>query len=129
MSELKVKLAEEIKEQFEELRSLLPGSGERANAVEDLTKLYKLRIEETKADQEYTEKCDKRILEAEQKLAELNEQAKDRNFKLIAEVGLGAAYLIFYGVWMRKGFKFEETGTFTSSTFKGLTHLFKPTKR
>lgn len=129
MSELKVKLTEEIKEQFDELRALPPGSDERANAVEDLAKLYKLKIEENKADQDYTERCDKRILEAEQKLAELNEQAKDRNYRLVVEVGLGVSYLIFYGIWMKKGFKFEETGTFTSSTFKGLTHLFKPTKR
>ena len=129
MSELKVKLTEEIKEQFEELRSLTPGTDERANAVEDLAKLYKLKIEEDRSEQDYTEKCDKRILEAEQKLAELKEQAKDRNYKLVAEVGLGVGYLVFYGIWMHKGFKFEETGTITSGTFKGLTRLFKPTKR
>jgi hypothetical protein len=36
--------------------------------------------------------------------------------------------IIFYNVWMKKGFEFEETGTFTSNTFKNLFSKFKPTK-
>ena len=36
--------------------------------------------------------------------------------------------LVFYGIWMRRGLKFEETGTITSSIFKGLIGKFKPTK-
>lgn len=42
------------------------------------------------------------------KSCQLNEQMKDRYFK----VGIAAAELLiplmFYGIWMRKGFKFEE---------------------
>ena len=59
---------------------------------------------------------------------QLAEQVKDRYFKL----GIAAAEivlpLIFYATWMRKGFKFEETGTFTSTTFRGLFNRFRPTK-
>lgn len=36
--------------------------------------------------------------------------------------------LIFYGGWMNRGFKFEETGTFTSATFRNLFQRFRPTK-
>lgn len=36
--------------------------------------------------------------------------------------------LAFYANWMMEGFKFEETGSFTSTTFKGLFQKFKPTK-
>ncbi len=36
--------------------------------------------------------------------------------------------LMFYGVWMRKGFKFEESGAYTSTTFKNLFNRFRPTK-
>ena len=36
--------------------------------------------------------------------------------------------LVCYGIWMGKGFKFEETGTFTSTTFKNLLNRFRPTK-
>ena len=54
---------------------------------------------------------------------------KDRYFR----VGIAAAELLIplmcYGIWMNKGFKFEETGTFTSSTFKGLINRFRPTKK
>jgi hypothetical protein len=42
-------------------------------------------------------------------------------------IGIGLP-LIFYASWMRRGFKFEETGTYTSTTFKGLFNRFKPTK-
>ena len=63
------------------------------------------------------------------KQKQLEEQVKDRYFK----VGIAAAELMiplmFYGIWMNKGFKFEETGTITSSTFKGLINRFKPTKK
>lgn len=38
------------------------------------------------------------------------------------------APLILYGVYMNKGFKFEETGTFTSQTLKGLFGKFKTTR-
>ena len=71
----------------------------------------------------YTSKDD------EIKQKQLEEQVKDRYFK----VGIAAAELMiplmFYGIWMNKGFKFEETGTITSSTFKGLINRFKPTKK
>lgn len=63
------------------------------------------------------------------KSCQLNEQMKDRYFK----VGIAAAELLiplmFYGIWMRKGFKFEETGTYTSTTFRGLFNRFRPTKK
>ena len=57
------------------------------------------------------------------------EQVKDRYFR----VGIAAAELLIplmcYGIWMNKGFKFEETGTFTSSTFKGLINRLRHTKK
>ena len=47
-------------------------------------------------------------------------------------IGIDAASLIlpliFYAYWMRVGLKFEETGTFTSTTFRGLFNRFRPTK-
>lgn len=65
--------------------------------------------------------------EAHQKI--IDSIAKERYFR----VGVAAAELmvplIFYGIWMRKGFKFEETGTYTSKTFTGLINRFKPTKK
>lgn len=56
---------------------------------------------------------------------------EDRTDRLIKICVDGAAIIIpiiFYNVWMNKGFKFEETGTYTSNTFKNLFNKFKPTK-
>lgn len=54
-------------------------------------------------------------------------------YKQYFKVGIAAAELLiplmFYGIWMWKGFKFEETGTYTSTTFRGLFNRFRPTKK
>ena len=51
--------------------------------------------------------------------------------KLI-DLGVQAAGIIlpimFYGRWMKKGFEFEQSGTFTSNTFKSLFSKFKVMK-
>ena len=102
--EIRDLLGEEIKTEIQNLSTLEAGSKEKTTAIEDLAKLYRLRIEETR-----------------------NEQVKDRYFRLGVEAAGIILPLIFYGIWMRKGFKFEETGTFTSTTFRGLFNRFRPT--
>ena len=119
MSEnIKELLNKEIAAEIQAISSLDSGSEGKSKAIEDLAKLYRLRIEETKSE-----------LDAEDKRSQLDEQVKDRYFKL----GIAAAELLiplmFYGIWMRKGFKFEETGTYTSTTFRGLFNRFRPTKK
>ena len=75
------------------------------------------------------EKSENRKNDDEFKKNQLAEQVKDRYFKL----GIAAAELVlplmFYAVWMRRGFKFEENGTYTSTTFRGLFNRFRPTKK
>lgn len=126
----------EIADEIKALSELEAGSDEKSAAIEDLTKLYKLRIEENKSSWDADDKYNRRIMDEksndkddEIKQKQLEEQVKDRYFK----VGIAAAELMiplmFYGIWMNKGFKFEETGTITSSTFKGLINRFKPTKK
>lgn len=129
-------LNEEIAAQIQALSELDSGSKEKSAAVEDLTKLYKLRIEENKSVWDADEKYNRRMMDGESSTKETDfkerqiaEQVKDRYFR----VGIAAAELLIplmcYGVWMNKGFKFEETGTYTSSTFKGLINRFRPTKK
>ncbi len=129
-------LNEEIADEIKALSELEAGSNEKSAAIEDLTKLYKLRIEENKSSWDADDKYNRRIMDEksndkddEIKQKQLEEQVKDRYFK----VGIAAAELMiplmFYGIWMNKGFKFEETGTITSSTFKGLINRFRPTKK
>lgn len=152
--QLKDLLSEEIKTQIQDLSKLNPGSAEKSKAVDDLATLYKLKIDETKMELDFDEKQARRKMDKENRLKDdvikeqqlkdensvrerdelirkeqLTEQVKDRYIRL----GIAAAEiilpLIFYSKWMKKGFKFEETGTFTSTTFRGLFNRFKPTKK
>ncbi len=129
-------LSGEISREIQALSNLNEGSKEKSTAIDDLAKLYKLRIEESKNDWEYDEKYNRRVMEEEagtrdeeMKRTQLSEQIKDRYFRL----GIAAAELMiplmFYGIWMKKGFKFEETGTYTSTTFRGLFNRFRPTRK
>lgn len=151
---IKELLNEEIAAEIQAISSLDSGSEKKSKAIEDLAKLYRLRIEESKNELDAEDKRSRRTLESEASIREheikqsqldeqikadvqdeqfkscqLNEQMKDRYFK----VGIAAAELLiplmFYGMWMRKGFKFEETGTYTSTTFRGLFNRFRPTKK
>lgn len=127
-TETKRLLEEEIEAQFSSLSSLNAGSKEKSEAIKDLVMLYQMKIDETKTEMEFNEKRESRELDEQYKRTQLSEQVKDRYVK----VGIAAAEivlpLIFYAVWMRRGFRFEETGTYTSTTFRGLFNRFKPTK-
>lgn len=152
--ELKDLLSEEIKTQIQNLSKLNPGSAEKSKAVDDLATLYKLKIDETKMELDLDEKQVRREMDRENRLKndalkeqqlkdeksvrerdelirkeQLTEQVKDRYIRLGIAVAEIILPLIFYSKWMKKGFKFEETGTFTSTTFRGLFNRFKPTKK
>lgn len=127
--EIKELLEEEIKTEIENLSSLEAGSEKHSVAVESLAKLYKLRLDETKNEMDCRDKSENRKNDIDFKRVQISEAGKDRYVK----IGIAAAELIlplmFYAVWMRKGFKFEENGTYTSTTFRGLFSRFKPTKK
>ena len=58
----------------------------------------------------------------------LREQKIDRYMR-IAVAGVELVLpLMFYGIWMRRGFKFEESGVYSSTTFRNLFSRFRPTK-
>lgn len=129
-------LGEEIVAEIEAISELEPGSKEKSTAIDDLTKLYKLRIEENKSVWDADEKYNRRVMEEnantqddEIKRQQINENVKDRYFRVAIAGAELLIPLMFYGIWMRKGFKFEETGTYTSTTFKGLINRFRPTKK
>ena len=146
-------LDEEIIAQIESLKTLDDGSKEKQLAIDDLNTLYRLKIDETRMGLEFEEKKERREMEntlqsdeliiKEKQLAaendarsceeqfkaeQVKEQVKDRYFK----AGIAAAEIIipivFYSVWLKKGFKFEEKGIFTSTTFRSLWSKFKPRK-
>ncbi len=109
--EIKRLLEKEIKTEIRDLSILEPGSKEKSTAIEDLATLYRLKGDILiKKDQ-------------------LEEQVKDRYFRLGMELASLTLTLAFYGIWMKRGFKFEENGTFTSTTFRGLFNRFRPTNK
>lgn len=106
----------------------LHSRSEEGVTVEELTMLYKLKIEEMKVSSELKEKEILRLNEEAFRKEQLREQRKDRYFKIAIDGASIAIPIIFYNAWMRRGFKFEETGTYTSGTFRNLFGRFRPTK-
>lgn len=111
--EIKKKLDKEIDRQLEEISGMPVGSAEMAKAVETLSELHNLRMEEKK-------ESDANEVEREKIAVELK-KAKDA--KIASFVGAGmtlgmfAVRLVNDNMWMTKGFKFEETGTLCSKVF------------
>ena len=69
-----------------------------------------------------------RTREEEFQNRQARDQMIDRCVGACLEVGKLVLPLMCYGIWMNRGFKFEETGAFTSTTFKNLLSRFRPTK-
>lgn len=98
---LKELLDEKIEAELNALDAFSPETEEHYHVVENVVKLYKLKSDDTKVE---------------------------RYVKLGAEIAGIILPLVFYGYWMSKGFEFEKTGSFTSTTFRNLFMRFKPTK-
>lgn len=116
----------EIEAQINIVAATKSGTKERSEAIDDLKQLYQLRIEEEKLSLEHL-----KVSQGEDKCErDKRERAanRERTIRLIIAGGEVVLPLIFYGVWMACGFKFEEKGTITSPTFKNLINRFKPTK-
>ncbi len=77
--EIKAKLDEEIMDQLSVLSDMDVGSDKRKTAVDDLVKLYRLRIEETKNDRDFIEGVNAREREEQFK--------KERNRSIIPRTG------------------------------------------
>ena len=106
---IRSKLDKELKRQLDDISQMTEGEEKTSRAIEDFTKLYKLTLEDDKVDLE----CEKTYQES---LNGTSEQKKER----LVKIGIAAAELVlplmFYAVWFRKGLKFEETGSFTSTS-------------
>lgn len=111
--ELKEKLNKELERELGELEGLELGSDQMQKAAATIETMHKLRMNEVNSDRDLEVK--------EKELALETKKAKDA--KVIAFVGTGvtlgtfAIKLVNDNLWMAKGFKFEETGTFCSKVF------------
>lgn len=119
----------EIASKFDDLESLKPGADGRAETVDELVKLYKLKIEEEKNLWDANDRASQNETDNDLKRKQLEESKKDRYFKLGIAVAELILPLAFYGAWMNKGFEFEKNGAISSTTFRGLINRFRPTKK
>ena len=154
MAEIKSLLDEVIEAEIAYVGSLSPEDEKKSKAIQHLADLHKLRIDEIKAKTDADEKRLRRAMDSKQHRAELtlkerqadgdeaaraneeqfkqhqlNDQVLDRYVKIGVATAELVLPLVFYGVLMKRGLKFEETGTFTSQTFKNLFNRFKPTRK
>lgn len=125
---LNERLNKELERRFEDLENLETGSDEQGKATDNIVKLYKLRMDENEQESSKNADEDKAVLERHK--LELEEQkAKDdkliRILTTVTSVGVTIAGFAVGSHWYGKGFKFEETGTICSSTFKGLMKDFR----
>ena len=141
--EIKSMKYEEQKKLLEKLSSMDPTSEEYdtvLNKIESIDLMLAKESElEFKQDQNKAELDFKREQLNEQKESnkaelvckknQLDELKKELIVKYGVEIGLSVLTLIFYGRWMNKGFKFEETGALCSFTFKNLISNFKPKRK
>lgn len=141
--EIKKEIEEYVLQEIQHLRKLDRQQEEyndiTTNSVKNITELVDLlQKEDININDLYleTRKLDtaeiKDNSEAEIKNKELDIKSKidteirhDRFIKIGSEIAIVLVPTIFYNVWMKRGFEFEETGTFTSNTFKNLWGKFK----
>ena len=128
MENLKKMLHEEIENQFDGLEGIEIGSEAYRNAVDGLSKLMDREIEISKLQAEREDKLESRAIETRLK----NRQLMDDKTDKIIRNGLTAAGLVVTAgltVWgTLKTFKFEETGTITSSIGRGFIQRLTPRK-
>ena len=151
--EIRDLLEEEIKSEIKGLASLEPGSDEHSTAVESVSKLYKLKIEETKSQWDNDEKYNRRLMDKEQSCLDtkMKERQMDSDddarkqeleFKRkqlhkdiwVISISCGVQLLgsvisiAAYNTWLNRGLKFEETGTITTPETKNLLSKMIPRK-
>ncbi len=99
-------------------------AGEREKRVRELESMYKLRIEEAKVEKEVKLKGAEHQDAVFQAQAEAHERRINFWAKLAFDAMALGLQLVAYSAFVKAGFKFEETGTFCSKTFRDVTGGF-----
>jgi len=129
------KLEDRINQVLDQLNTLTPGTSEYQKVSETLAVLYKLKTEEDHKEAEIKLKErqeENSELDHERDFAEAQKKNNREKIFSIAKLGLEAAGMVggylFYGRWLNKGFKFEETGTITSQFVRSFFRKIEPKK-
>lgn len=129
---MKDKIQKRLDEVIEiELDSLVSDTlteAEKEKVVNNVTELYKLRVEEAKIEQAKNDK----LTEQDVKEAQLKGQAKDRWINLglqLAQCGLTIGSWVMFTVWQRREQRFEMEGTPTTPMFRNILSKMTPNLR
>lgn len=124
---------EDLDSQDEECTSVRDSSIKNINILVDLLQKEdvnnnNLHLENRKIDEAEM----KNNSDTEIKKKELNIKSKidielrsDRIIKILVDGATIIVPVVFYNLWMDRGFEFEKTGTFCSNTFKNMFSKFK----
>lgn len=111
MSERKERLERQLLVEIEKLSTMEDGSEEKTATINGINQMYRLIQEDSRIE------------------VESQTQKRDRFISYIfkgVEIGtIVVSGIIIPVVFLNKGFKFEETGTYTSKTFQTLFNKFK----
>lgn len=126
MSSIKTLLDEEIRSEMEDLAKMALGSDEYKSTVDGLTKLVDRRIELEKVENERKDKIESRDTETDLKLAQMEDDRKDRKVKNGIAIA-GIVLPIGVTIWgTLKSFKFEEDGTISTIMGRGFIQKLLP---
>lgn len=128
MNSIKTALNDELLSEIEELKNAPLGTEDYKTTVDGIAKLMDRAIELKKIDIEQREKDTDRETETELKIAQLEDDRKDRFVKnLLTAAGLVVTTGIT--IWGTLAtFKFEEEGTVTSMIGKSFINKILPKK-
>lgn len=125
-------LEEEIESRINELKNLDIASETKSKAIDDISKLHRLRMEEIKVENERQNNLTQNELEKKKFIDEKETKRAQRKERLI-EFGLTGANLlvtvggyVWYNKWHKRNLKFEETGSFCSSQSRNLISSMIP---
>ena len=126
-NEIRESLDEVVLSSVEHVSTLAKDSEEYGKAVDNMTKMYRLRMEQAKADCEYDEAYQRRIEEIEKRQADnklreaqLKQQHREFKMKLLADVGTNAVKVGTFLVVGKWSAVLESGGVIASGTAKNL---------
>ena len=128
MTNIETLLHEEIQDGFDALSRMERGTEIHKTTVDEVAKLFDKAIEIEKIEIEAKDKAKSREIEANLKLAQIEEDRKDRRVKNGIAIG-GIVLPLAVTIWGTfKTFRFEETGTITTMMGRGFINKLIPKK-
>ena len=128
MTNIETLLHEEIQDGFDALSKMERGTEIHKTTVDEVAKLFDKAIEIEKIEIEAKERTKAREIEESIKLAQIEEDRKDRRVKNGIAIG-GIVLPLAVTIWGTfKTFRFEETGTVTTIMGRGFINKLIPKK-